>query len=109
MDVINGIYNCSGLEYGIYKIFDTFWLININGDQNIRQKMTPLRSRYFLFFVVHLKEFEPSSMYHLILFMLKLELIPQPQVLLSTFIFLNIKINLLLPQNQLAHLKMEHV
>jgi hypothetical protein len=99
----------SGLKYGTYKMFDTFWLININGDQNIGQKRTPLRTRYFLFLVVHLKEFEPSNVYHLILFMLKLELVPQPQVPLSTFIFLNKKINSLLPQNQLTHLEMEHV
>jgi hypothetical protein len=38
MDEIDGIYNWSGLKYGIYKIFDTFWLINIDGDQNIGPK-----------------------------------------------------------------------
>jgi hypothetical protein len=25
------IYNRSGLKYGTYKIFDTFWFINIDG------------------------------------------------------------------------------
>jgi hypothetical protein len=33
MDDIDGVLNCSGLKYKIYKIFDTFWLINIDGDQ----------------------------------------------------------------------------
>jgi len=28
----------SGLKYGTYKIFDTFWFINIERDQNIGQK-----------------------------------------------------------------------
>jgi hypothetical protein len=31
MDEIDGIYNWSGLKYGIYKMFDTFWLIIIDG------------------------------------------------------------------------------
>jgi hypothetical protein len=38
MDEIDGIYNCSGLKYGTYKKFNTFWLTNIDGDQNIGQK-----------------------------------------------------------------------
>jgi hypothetical protein len=29
---MDGIYNCSGLKYGTYKIFDTFIFINIDGD-----------------------------------------------------------------------------
>jgi hypothetical protein len=36
MDEINGIKNCSGLNtvwYGIYKILDTFGLINIDRDK----------------------------------------------------------------------------
>jgi len=57
MDEIDGIYNCSGLKYDIYKIFDTFWFINIDGDQNIGQKRIPLRIRYFLSLMVHLIEF----------------------------------------------------
>jgi len=48
MDEINGIYNCSGLKYDSYKKFDMYWFINIDGDQNIGQKMTPLRTRSFL-------------------------------------------------------------
>jgi hypothetical protein len=48
-----------GLKYGIYKIFDTFLFINIDGDQNIGQKMTPLRTRSFLSLLVHLKKFGP--------------------------------------------------
>jgi hypothetical protein len=43
MDEIDGIWSCHGLKYGIYKIFDTFWFINIDGDQNIWQKKTPLK------------------------------------------------------------------
>ncbi len=57
MDDIDGILKCNGLKYGTYKIFDTFWPININGDQNIGQNRTPLNTRSFLFLVVHLKEF----------------------------------------------------
>jgi hypothetical protein len=64
MDDIDGIENCSGLEYGTYKIFDTFWLINIDGDQNIKQNRTPLRTRSFLSLVVHLKEFGPYCPYN---------------------------------------------
>jgi hypothetical protein len=59
VDGINGIKKFSGLKYNIYKIFDTFWLINIDGDQNIGQKMTPLKTMSFLSLVVHLKMFEP--------------------------------------------------
>jgi hypothetical protein len=59
MDEIDGIWSCNGLKYGTYKIFDTFWFIKINGDQNIRQKKTPLMTRSFLFLVVHLKKFGP--------------------------------------------------
>jgi hypothetical protein len=47
MDEINGIKKLNGLKYGTYKIFDTFWLINIDGDQNIRQNKAPLRIRSF--------------------------------------------------------------
>jgi hypothetical protein len=39
--------------------FDTLWFINIDGDQNIVQKKTPLRTRSFLSLLVHLKEFGP--------------------------------------------------
>ncbi len=57
MDEIDGIWSCNGLKYDIYKIFDTFGLINIDGDQNIRQKKTPLKTRSFLSSLVHLKKF----------------------------------------------------
>jgi hypothetical protein len=59
MDEINGISNFSGLEYNIYKIFDTILLINIDGDQNIGHKKTLLRTMSFLSLVVHLKKFGP--------------------------------------------------
>jgi hypothetical protein len=59
MDEIDGIWNCNGLKYGTYKNFDTFWLINIDGDQNIGQKKTPLKTRSFLSLVVHLKNLDP--------------------------------------------------
>jgi hypothetical protein len=59
MDEINEIKSFSGLRYNIYKIFDTFWLINIDGDQNIKQKRTPLKIKSFLSSVVHLKMFGP--------------------------------------------------
>jgi hypothetical protein len=32
MDYYDGIYNCNGKKNGIYEIFDTFWLINFDGD-----------------------------------------------------------------------------
>jgi hypothetical protein len=38
----------SGLKYGTYKIFDIFLLINIDGEQNIGQNKTPLRTKCFL-------------------------------------------------------------
>jgi hypothetical protein len=38
LDEIDGIYNYSGLNYGTYTIFDTFWFINIDEDQNLAQK-----------------------------------------------------------------------
>jgi hypothetical protein len=60
MDDIDGIYNCNGLKYGNYKIFETFWLININGDQNIGHNQIPLRTRSFLSLMVHLKDFGPN-------------------------------------------------
>jgi hypothetical protein len=59
MDEIDGIYNCNGLKYGTYKIFDTFRFINIDGDQNIKQNKIPLRTKFFLSLMVHLKFFEP--------------------------------------------------
>jgi len=40
MDDYHGISNCSGLKYSIYKIFDTFWFINFDGDQNVKKKKT---------------------------------------------------------------------
>jgi hypothetical protein len=57
MDEIDGIYNCTGLNYGIYKIFHTFWLIHIDGDENIGQKKIPMRTKYFLSLMVHLIKF----------------------------------------------------
>jgi hypothetical protein len=57
MDEIDGIWSCNGLKCGTYKIFDTFWFNNIDGDQNVRQKKTPLMTRSFFSLVVHLKEF----------------------------------------------------
>jgi hypothetical protein len=53
MDEIDGIWSCHGLKYGTYKIFDTFLFINIDGDQNIGQKRTPLKTR------VHILIFPP--------------------------------------------------
>jgi hypothetical protein len=44
---------------GTYKILDTIWFINIDRDQNIRQKRIPLNIRSFLSLMVHLKEFGP--------------------------------------------------
>jgi hypothetical protein len=32
------ILNCNGLKYGTNEIFDTFWLISFDGDQNIGGK-----------------------------------------------------------------------
>jgi hypothetical protein len=40
-----------GLKYGTYKIFDTFWLINIDEDE-YRTKNTPLMTKSFLSLVV---------------------------------------------------------
>jgi hypothetical protein len=57
MDEIDKICSYSGSKYDIYKIFDTFWFINIDGDQNRGQKGTPLKTRYFLSLMVHLIEF----------------------------------------------------
>jgi len=34
----DGIYNCNGLKYGTYEIFDIFLFINFDGDQNITGK-----------------------------------------------------------------------
>jgi hypothetical protein len=59
MDEIDGIWSCHGLKYGIYKKFDTFLFINIDGDQNMGQKRTPLKTRSLLSLVVHLKKFGP--------------------------------------------------
>jgi hypothetical protein len=64
MDAIEIFWSCNGLKYGTYEIFDTFQLINIDGDQNIRQKRTPLRTRSFLSLVVHFKKFRPSNEPH---------------------------------------------
>ncbi len=64
MAEINGILNCNGLKYGTYKIFDTFWLINVDGDQNIGQKRILLRTRSFLSIVIHLKKFGPMGAVH---------------------------------------------
>jgi hypothetical protein len=61
IDEIDEIWSCNGLKYDIYKIYNTFGLINIDGDQNIRQKKTPLRTRSFLSSLVHLKEFGPCD------------------------------------------------
>ncbi len=62
MDDIDRIWSCNGFKYGIYKIFDTFWFINIDGDLNIGQKMTPLTTRSFLSLAVNLKEFGPKCL-----------------------------------------------
>jgi hypothetical protein len=59
MDEIDGIWSCNGLKYDTYEIFDTFWLINIDRDQNIGQKNTPLKTKSFLSLVVHLKKIGP--------------------------------------------------
>jgi len=61
MDEIDGIWSCNGLKYGTYKILDTFWFINIDGDQNIIQKKTPFKTRSFWSLVVHIKELEPMD------------------------------------------------
>jgi len=39
--------NCSGLKYGTYEIFDIFWLITFNWDQNIGIKKTIIRTKSF--------------------------------------------------------------
>jgi hypothetical protein len=57
---IDEIWSCNDLKCGTYKIFDTFWLININGDEIIRQKKIPLKTRSFLSLVLHLKKFGPA-------------------------------------------------
>jgi hypothetical protein len=36
MDDYDGIWNCDGLKYSPFEIFDNFWLIIFYGDQNIR-------------------------------------------------------------------------
>ncbi len=61
MDEIDGIWSCNGLKYGTYKIFDTFWLINIDGDQKIGQNRTSLKTRSFLSLMGHLKKFGPCD------------------------------------------------
>ncbi len=61
MDEIDGIQNCNGLKYGIYKKNYTFGFINIDVNQSIGQKNTPLRTRSFLSLVAHLKEFGPNG------------------------------------------------
>jgi hypothetical protein len=59
MNEIDGISSFSSLKYDTYKLYDTFWFINIDGDQHIVQKKTPLKTRsFFLSWVVHLKIFE---------------------------------------------------
>jgi hypothetical protein len=47
MNEIDGISSFSSLKYDTYKLFDTFWFINIDGDQHIVQKKTPLKTRSF--------------------------------------------------------------
>jgi hypothetical protein len=47
MDEYDGIYNCNGLIYGSYEIFDTFWLISFDGDDNTREKRIVVRTRSF--------------------------------------------------------------
>jgi len=59
MDDSNGIQIFNGLKYGTYKILDTFWDINIHGDQNTKKKI-PLRTRSFSLWMIHLKGFSPS-------------------------------------------------
>jgi hypothetical protein len=35
MDEYDGIYNCNGLIYSNYEIFNIFWFISFDGDDNI--------------------------------------------------------------------------
>jgi hypothetical protein len=54
---------CNDLKYDIYKIFDTLWFINIDGDQNIEKKKGfHLKTRFFLSLVIYFKEFGPCDM-----------------------------------------------
>jgi hypothetical protein len=36
MDDYDGIYNCNGLKYNLFEIFDNFWFIIFYGDQIIK-------------------------------------------------------------------------
>jgi len=38
MDDYDGIYNCNGLKYDIYEIFDTLWFINLMGIKHKEKK-----------------------------------------------------------------------
>jgi hypothetical protein len=56
MDDIDGIYNRGGLKLILYyKIFDAFWFINIDGDQNIGKKDFVKDEWYML------KDFHPTK------------------------------------------------
>jgi len=61
MDDYDGFYNCNGLTYGTYEIFDTFLFINFDGDQNIEGKKKSIRTKPFSSLVIHLKGFSYSS------------------------------------------------
>jgi hypothetical protein len=41
VDDYDGILIFSGLKYSTYKIFDTFWFISFDVDQNIKKIKTP--------------------------------------------------------------------
>jgi hypothetical protein len=53
------ILNYNDLKCDTYEIFDTFLFINFDGDQNLGEKGTPIRTRSFSFWVVQLKRFSP--------------------------------------------------
>ncbi len=47
----------NSIKYGTYEMFDIFLFINFDGDQNIGEIRTIIKTRSFLFWVVHLKGF----------------------------------------------------
>jgi hypothetical protein len=59
MDDYDGIYNCNGLKYGTHEIFEFFWLISFDGDQNINGERIVIKTRPFLSLIVHPKGFSP--------------------------------------------------
>jgi hypothetical protein len=60
MDDYDEIYNCNGLKYNSFEIFDNFGFIIFYGDQNIMLERTIVKTRSFSSYVIHLKGFSPS-------------------------------------------------